>query len=520
MHQESRLPSENPLFAQRRQKLDEIRRRGVNPYPYRFEATHRTGEIRDRFEALEASKERVACAGRLMAVRGHGKTAFGHVQDEQGRLQVYVRLDRVGQEQFDLWGLLDIGDIIGVSGTVFRTRTGEMTVEVERLGLLSKSLRPPPVPKERVEDGKRVVFDAFSDKEKRHRYRYLDLLLNPDVRDAFRKRTRIISAIRRFLDGRGFLEVDTPVLQPIYGGASARPFTTFHNALGMPLYLRISNELYLKRLIVGGYEKVYEFSKDFRNEGMDRFHNPEFTLLELYQAHADYCDMMRLAEEMVSSAAVEVNGSARISYQGQQIDLTPPWRRMTMRDAIYEYGRIDVKAASDADLRAACKRLGVDVDGARGGRGKLIDEIFGACVEAHLVQPTIIMDYPVETSPLAKRHRDDPTLTERFEPFVAGGEIGNAFSELNDPLDQRARFEAQMELRAGGDEEAQMLDEEYLRALEHGMPPTGGLGIGIDRLVMLLTDSPSIRDVILFPHMRPEEGRDRGEESGDAGADP
>ena len=413
------MASENPLFVQRKQKLDEIRQRGLNPYPHGFEATHRTGEVRDRFEALEASKERVACAGRLMTVRGHGKTAFGHIQDEQGRLQVYVRLDGVGQEQFDLWGLLDIGDIIGVSGTVFRTRTGEMTLGVERLEILSKALRPPPVPKERIEDGKRVVFDAFTDSEKRHRYRYLDLLLNPDVREVFRKRTRIVSAIRRFLDERGFLEVDTPVLQPIYGGASARPFTTFHNALGMPLYLRISNELYLKRLIVGGYEQVYEFSKDFRNEGMDRFHNPEFTLLELYQAHADYHHMMRLAEEMVSFAATEVNGSPRISYQGQQIDLTPPWRRLTMRDAIWEYGQIDVKTATDGDLRAACKRLGVEVDGVRGGRGKLIDEVFSACVEEHLIQPTIILDYPVETSPLAKRHRDDPTLTERFEPFIA-----------------------------------------------------------------------------------------------------
>ena len=314
--------------------------------------------------------------------------------------------------------------------------------------------------------------------------------------------------------------MDPPVLQPVYGGASARPFTTYHNALGMPLYLRISNELYLKRVIVGGFEKVYEFSRDFRNEGMDRSHNPEFTLLEMYQANADYHDMMRLAEEMISSAATEVAGSTVITYQGNRIDVAPPWRRLTMLDAIREYADIDVKSCSDQDLRSACRQLGVEADGPAGGRGKLIDQIFSACVQEHLIQPTIIMDYPLETSPLAKRHRDDPALTERFEPFIAGGELGNAFSELNDPQDQRARFEAQMELRAGGDEEAQVLDEDFLRALEHGMPPTGGLGIGVDRLVMLLTDSPSIRDVILFPHMRPEEGRDRGGEAGDGVADP
>ena len=510
------MPSESPLVAQRKQKLEQIRGMGINPYPYRFEATHGTGDIRGQFDTLEASKQPVSCAGRLMAIRGHGKAAFGDLRDEHGRLQVHIKSDTVGQTQFDLWGLLDIGDIIGVKGAVYRTRTGEMALGVERLELLSKTLRPLPLPKERVEDGKRVVHDAFSDKERRYRYRYLDLALNSDVRDAFRKRSRIVSAIRRFLDERGFLEVDTPVLQPIYGGASARPFTTYHNALSMPFYLRISNELYLKRLIVGGFEKVYEFSRDFRNEGMDRFHNPEFTLLELYQANADYHDMMRIAEEMFSFVATEVNGSPAITYQGQRIDLTPPWRRLTMRDAIWEYGKVDVQNASDDDLRGRCKALGLDADGM--GRGKLIDEIFSACVQAHLVQPTILMDYPVETSPLAKRHRDDPTLTERFEPFIAGGVVGNAFSELNDPLDQRARFEAQMALRAGGDEEAQVMDEDYLRALEYGMPPTGGLGVGIDRLAMLLTDSPSIRDVLLFPHMRPEEGRERDAEEGDGEA--
>ena len=512
------MASENPLFAQRKQKLEKIRQKDINPYPYRFEVTRRTGDVKEQFETLEASKEQVACSGRLMAVRGHGKAAFGDLWDEDGRLQIQVRLDVVGDEQFELWGLLDLGDIVGVSGKVFRTRMGEITLGVEKLEIQTKSLRPPPIPKERTENGKRVVFDAFSDKEKRYRYRYLDLQLNPEVREIFRKRTRIVTSLRRFLDERGFLEVDTPVLQPIYGGASAKPFKSFHNALGMPLYLRISNELYLKRLIVGGFEKVYEFSKVFRNEGIDRSHNPEFTLLELYQANADYHDMMGIAEDMISAAAEEVNGSKIISYQGQQIDLTPPWRRLSMLGAIWEYGKIDVKASSDDELRTACKRLGVE-DKVGMSRGKLIDEIFDACVVEHLVQPTIIKDYPVETSPLAKRHRDDPTLTERFEPFIASGERGNAFSELNDPFEQRSRFEAQMALRAIGDEEAQVLDEDYVRALEHGMPPTGGLGIGIDRLVMLLTDSPSIRDVILFPHMRPEEGREIAEKSGDVRSD-
>jgi len=490
-------------MLQRRSKLAQIRAKGVNPYPYRFEVTHRSSEVIGNFEALAESKEEVRIAGRLMSIRGHGKTSFAHLQDAEGRIQIYVRRDTLGEELFALYGLLDIGDLIGVEGTMFRTRTGEITVEVRDFDVLCKSLRPFPIEKERVEDGRKVTFDEVSDKELRYRQRYVDLILHPEVRRTFEMRTRIVSAIRRFLDERGFMEVETPILQPLYGGASARPFVTHHNALDIDLYLRISDELYLKRLIVGGYERVYEFCKDFRNEGMDRFHNPEFTLLELYQAYADYGDMMRITEEMISTVAEEVAGSKTVDYQGTEIHFAPPWKRVTMLGAIEEYAGVNLEGASEEELRRMCSELHVEKD-ATMGSGKMIDEIFKKYVEPHLIQPTFVMDYPVETAPLAKRHRENPALTERFEPFVNGSEIGNAFSELNDPLDQRERFEAQMRLRAMGDEEAQALDEDFLRALEYGMPPTGGLGIGIDRLVMLLADAPSIRDVLFFPQMRPE----------------
>lgn len=494
---------ESPLVEERRRKLSDIRDMGVCPYPHGFERTHTPAEIVARFETIEASETRVATAGRLMSIRGHGKTSFAHIQDGGARIQIYVRKDEVGEEQYALYKLLDIGDFVGVEGMVFRTRTGEMTVRAETVKVLAKSVRPLPVVKERIEEGARVVYDEFSDKELRYRQRYLDLMLNPEVRETFCKRTQILSGIRRFLDDRGFLEVETPILQPIYGGASARPFRTHHNALDMPLYLRIADELYLKRLIVGGFDKVYEFSRNFRNEGIDRWHNPEHTTLELYQAYADYQDMMRIAEEMVSAVAEQVTGSMTISYQDTEIDLTPPWKRLCLLDAIEEYAKVDVRDMSEEELRAVCEKLGVEVDGTMGA-GKMIDEIFETYVQGRLIQPTFVTDYPVETSPLAKRHREDPRLVERFEPFVCGEEIGNAFSELNDPEDQRERFEGQMRLRERGDEEAQMLDEDFLRALEYGMPPTGGLGIGVDRLTMLLTDSASIRDVILFPHMRPE----------------
>ncbi len=507
MSQQSAATPESQLIEQRLKKLESIKALGVSPYPYRFERTHTTQALREGFDDLLSKEAEVAVCGRLVVTRGHGKAAFADLRDGAGRFQIYVKLDIVGDGAFELWKLLDIGDFIGVRGPVFQTRTGEMTVEVRKLELLSKAIRPLPVPKEEVRDGERVIHDAFSDVELRYRRRYLDLALNPGVQDVFRTRSAVVSALRRFLDGRGFLEVETPTLQPLYGGAAARPFVTHLNALDMSLYLRISDELYLKRLIVGGFDRVYEICKDFRNEGIDRTHSPEFTMLELYQAYADYDDMMVVTEALVSSVAEEVTGSSTITYQGQTIDLSPPWRRLSMLEGIAASADVDVSRASDADLRAVCDRMEVDLD-PTAGRGKMIDEIFDAAVASTLVQPTFVTDYPVDMSPLAKRHRSSEDLTERFEPFICGGEIGNAFSELNDPIDQRQRFEQQATLRAEGDAEAHEMDEDYVRAMEYGMPPTGGLGIGIDRLVMLLTDSASIRDVILFPHMRPEEGAD------------
>lgn len=503
MSHEGGITPEAQLVAQRIEKLAAIRKMGVEPYPYGFDPAYKSGEIRAEFEKLAEAEKEVSVAGRLMVRRDHGKSAFADLRDGQGRIQIYLKLNVVGESAFALWNLLDIGDFVGVSGPVFRTRTGEITIQVQRFELLSKSVRPLPVPKEEIRDGERVTHDAFSDKELRYRRRYLDLALNPDVQEVFKKRTAIFAAIRKFLNQRGFLEMDTPVLQPLYGGASARPFTTHHNSLDMTLYLRISNELYLKRLIIGGFERVYEFSRNFRNEGIDRTHNPEFTLLEIYQTYADYNDMMVITESLFATVAEEVTGSSTISYQGQEVDLSPPWRRMTLLDSIENYADVQVKDASDEELRGICKALRIEAE-PDAARGQLIDEIFDAKVQHHLVQPTFITDYPIEMSPLAKRHREVPGLTERFEPFICGWEAANAFSELNDPIDQRERFEHQMSLREKGDDEAQVLDEDFLRAMEYGMPPTGGMGFGVDRLVMLLTDAPSIRDVILFPHMRPE----------------
>jgi len=499
------MKPQDQLLQRRRGKLLKLREMGVNPYPYRFEVTHHAQEVKDDFETLSTAQDPVSVAGRIMSIREHGKTCFAHIQDETGRIQIYVKRDVVGDREFSIFKLLDIGDIIGVRGTPFRTRTGEITIGVESFEVLCKSLRPLPIVKEKIEGDKRIVYDPFTDKEQRYRRRYVDLIVNPEVRETFRRRTEIVRVLRSFLDERGFLEVETPVLQPVYGGASARPFVTHHNALDIDLYLRISNELYLKRLIVGGFERVYEFSRNFRNEGMDRFHNPEFTLLEAYQAYADYNDIIQLTEEMIAYAAREVLGATRIVYQGTEIDLTPPWKRVRMLEVLREHLGVDVRELPDAELRELCLRHGVEVDGGM-GRGKMMDKLFDEVVKPRLVQPTFVLDHPVETSPLAKRHREDPELVERFEAFIAGMEIANAFSELNDPDDQRRRFEDQMRLRERGDEEAQVLDEDFIRALEYGMPPTGGLGIGIDRLVMLLTDMPSIRDVIFFPQMRPEGG--------------
>ena len=501
------------VVADRLQKLDELRSSGVEPFAYRYEVTHGTESTRSLFESAETDSKLdeggeagpVRLAGRLVSLRSHGKTIFADLADRDGRIQLYFRSKDLG-DAFGTVEHLDIGDWVGVEGRVFRTRMGEVTVKVASFELLAKSVRPLPFGKEEVdaETGERRVHHGFSDIEQRYRQRYADLAVHPEVRRVFLARTRLVSAIRRFLDERGFIEVETPILQPLYGGASARPFTTHHNALDMPLYLRIADELYLKRLIVGGMERVYEIGKDFRNEGIDRTHNPEFTMLELYQAFADYNDMMDLVEQMLVHVVDALHpGERAITFQGKTIDFSPPYQRLPFFEALRVHGGVDVTAMSDDQLADRARELGVeDVDTM--GRGKLLDELFGELVEKKLHDPVFITDYPRELSPLAKPKRGDPQLVERFELMIAGREIANAFSELNDPFDQRERFEAQVALRARGDEEAQQLDEDYLRALEYGMPPTGGVGIGIDRLTMLLTDQSSIRDVILFPTMRPE----------------
>jgi lysyl-tRNA synthetase class 2 len=491
----------NEIMRLRREKLDTLREKNINPFPYKFEKTHFSDEIFTNFEQLE--EKEVAISGRMMSVRVMGKAAFFHVQDLKGKIQVYIRKDGVGEDVFDMFKILDIGDVVGVKGKVFKTRTGEISILAEQFELLTKSLRPLPIVKEKVEDGEKVVFDQFADKELRYRQRYVDLIVNPEVKDTFIKRTRIVTAIRSYLNQNDFLEVETPILQPLYGGAAARPFVTHHNTLDIELYLRIANELYLKRLIVGGFDRVYEFAKDFRNEGMDRFHNPEFTQVELYAAYKDYNWLMDFVEGLFNHIANEVLGTTKIKYQGHDIDLAAPWRRLTMFDAIKEYTGHDISQMDEDQIRQVARKLNVEESPSM-GYGKLIDEIFGEYVEPKLIQPTFIMDYPLEMSPLAKKHRDNPRLVERIEPIIAGKEVANGFSELNDPVDQKERFMEQVRLREKGDDEAQMMDEDYIRALEYGMPPTAGLGIGIDRLTMLLTDSASIRDVIFFPQMKPE----------------
>jgi lysyl-tRNA synthetase class 2 len=483
------------LIQQRRQKLKELREMGADPYPYRYTSTHNAREIHEQFAEVQETVDEtkpVRIAGRIMTRRDHGKSAFAHLQDETGRVQIYVRQNVVGDKAYQIYKTLDIGDVIGVAGPVFRTRAGEITVMANEVTLLAKSLRALP-----------EKWHGLQDKEIRYRQRYVDLIANPEVGQVFVKRARITQAIRDYLNERGFIEVETPVLQPIYGGANAWPFITHHNALDMQLYLRIADELYLKRLIVGGFHRVYEIAKDFRNEGIDRDHNPEFTMLELYQAYADYEDVMALTENLIVYTAQAVLGTTQITYQGESISLDPPWRRLTMVESVREIGGLDVEKMSSEELRNAAKEAGVELDGAE-SRGHLIAELFDALVEPNLVQPTFICDYPTEISPFAKKKREDDRYVERFEPFIGRLEIGNAFSELNDPIDQRERFIEQAKRREAGDEEAFIMDEDYLRALEYGMPPTGGLGVGIDRLTMLLTDQSSIRDVILFPQMRPE----------------
>jgi lysyl-tRNA synthetase class 2 len=486
---------------QRRLKLERLQQAGIEPYPAR---SHRTHSATEAITALEAQPEDteplvVTVAGRLVSIRVMGKSSFAHIEDESGRIQLYLRQDVLGDEAYELFRRdLDLGDFVEAAGALFHTRTGEASVRVETLRILTKALRPLPVVKEK--EGQ--VFDAFTDKEQRYRQRYVDLAVNPGVRKIFRTRARIISAIRQFLDQRGFIEVETPVLQPVYGGAAARPFVTYHNQLKQQLYLRISDELYLKRLIVGGFERVYEIGRDFRNEGVSFKHNPEFTQIEFYAAYADYEDVMVLTEEMVAYAAQEALGTTILERDGHDIDLTPPWRRWRLQDAILEITGIDYKAHSSAE---SLYEAIVDMGGTperKDSWGKLIDPTLINYVEPHLIQPTFLYDYPLEVSPLAKKKPNDPDTVERFEFFIGGFELGNAFTEINDPLDQRERFLATSKALAAGDQEAHPLDEDYITALSYGMPPTGGFGMGIDRLTMLLTDQDSLRDVILFPHLR------------------
>lgn len=492
----------NVLMLRRREELEELRKLGIEPYPPSFERTDFSGEILRSFSD-DAPQRTVRIAGRIMTIRRMGKASFCHLQDSQGRIQIYLKKDDLGS-LYDAFRLMDIGDIIGVGGFVFRTRMGEISVHAREVVLLAKSLRPLPVAKEKTdEQGNKVVFDPFSDKELRYRQRYVDLVVNPDVREVFIKRAAIVRTIRQFLDEQNYLEVETPVLQPVYGGASARPFITHHNTLDIDLYLRIADELYLKRLIVGGFDGVYEIAKDFRNEGMDRSHNPEFTMLELYVAYRDYRWMMDLTEELIARVCIAVNGDLVLPVAKRPINMKRPWKRVGMFEAIREFTGMDLRGKTEEELRAAAKKLHVEIAPSE-GPGGIIDDIFSTRVEPHLIDPTFITDYPKEMSPLAKRHRSEQGLVERFELIINGQEICNAFSELNDPIDQRQRFEEQARLRARGDEEAQMLDEDFLRALEYGMPPTAGLGVGIDRLTMLMTGKESIRDVILFPQMKPE----------------
>lgn len=483
----------NEILQVRRNKLSELHETGNDPfYKVKYDVTDRTNAILSDFEGYE--NKNVSLAGRLMSKRGMGKSSFCDLQDRDGRIQLYVRINDVGEDQYESFKKLDIGDIIGVTGKVFKTRMGEISIHVDTYTLLSKSLRPLP-----------EKFHGLKDPDARYRQRYLDLIVNPDVKATFITRSKIIAAIRRFLDKRDFLEVDTPILNTIPGGATARPFITHHNTLDIDMYLRIAPELYLKRLIVGGLERVYELGRMFRNEGMSIKHNPEFSMMEVYQAYTDYHGMMELAESLISTVAQEVLGTMKIEYQGQAIDLTPPWSRLTMAEAVLKYAGVDFdEIKTDEEARNAARAKGLNLEG-NPVRGELLSMMFEEFAEPNLIQPTFIIDYPVEVSPLTKRKPEKPELTERFELFITGREFGNAYSELNDPIDQKERFLDQVKKREAGDEEANMMDDDYLLALEHGLPPTGGLGIGIDRLIMLLTDSFSIKDVLLFPTMKPKD---------------
>ncbi len=490
----------------RRNSLEELKNLGINPYPAeKYEVSHYSNEINSNYSAELNNYQNVSMAGRIMTRRIMGKASFFELQDAKGSIQVYVNRDILcPDEDKEFYNtvfkrLLDIGDIVGIVGDSFITQTGELSVRARSLTILAKSVRPLPIVKEK--DGQ--TFDAFTDPDMRYRQRSMDLIVNPHVKDAFLKRTKLTNSMREFLNKKEYLEVETPILQPLYGGAAARPFKTFHNTLDTTLYLRIANELYLKRLIVGGFDGVYEFAKDFRNEGMDRFHNPEFTQMELYVAYKDYNWMMDLVEEMVEKIALDIHGATKVQVGDHTIDFQRPWKRYTMFEAIQEYTGIDISQMDEQELRSTAQKLKVEINDAM-GKGKLIDEIFGEMCEGKLIQPTFITDYPVEMSPLAKKHRSKEGLVERFEAICNGKEICNAYSELNDPIDQRHRFEEQLLLAKRGDDEAMMLDEEFLKAIELGMPPTSGLGIGIDRLAMIMTNSHSIQDVLFFPQMRPE----------------
>ncbi len=495
----------------RRNSLSELQKLGINPFPAEeYKVTHYSKDIKENFEANEDNYKEVCLAGRIMSRRIMGKASFAELKDKDGRIQVYINRDEICEgEDKEFYNtvfkkLTDIGDIVGVKGFVFKTQTGEISVHVKELTILTKSIKPLPIVKEK--DGK--TYDAFTDPELRYRQRYVDLIVNDHVKDTFVKRTRIMNSMREFFNGHGYLEVETPILQALPGGASARPFMTHHNALDIPLYLRIANELYLKRLIVGGFDGVYEFAKDFRNEGMDRTHNPEFTVMEIYVAYKDYNWMMDFTEKMLEKVVTDLHGTTQVQYGENTIDFKAPFKRISMIDSIKEFTGIDITGMNEDQLREICDKLEIETDPSM-GKGKLIDEIFGEKCEGNYIQPTFITDYPVEMSPLCKKHRDNPELTERFELMVNGKELANAYTELNDPIDQLARFQDQLKLSEKGDDEAMFIDMDFVRSLEYGMPPTSGMGIGIDRLTMFLTNSQSIQDVLFFPQMRPEKKQEK-----------
>lgn len=494
------MQNENQLINARKEKLKRLAELGVNPFPSKAERSHLIAEILENADKFVKSEICVKLVGRIRSLRKMGKTSFFHIEDKSGKIQVYARKDDVGEKNYQIFKQSDLGDFVNIFGKIFYTKSGELSLYADEITFLTKSIRPIPVVKEKEIDGKKVIYDQFADKELRYRKRYLDLLLNPDVKETFIKRTKIIKMMREFLDKRNFIEVETPILQPQYGGAAAQPFITKHNKLDMNLYLRIADELYLKRLIIGGFERVYEVCKDFRNEGMDRMHNPEFTMIELYQAYADYNDIMNLVEELLTEIANEICGTLQFEYDGMKINMKKPWKRASISSLIQEYAKINIEKMTLAEMLKFCKKNEIELETKT--YGKVIDEIFKKFVEPNLIQPTFVIDFPKEVSPLAKSKPDNLEIVERFEVFIAGLEIGNAFTELNDPLDQRARLESQAEKRKSGDLEASEVDEDFLEAMEYGMPPTGGLGLGVDRIVMLFTNSHSIKDVIFFPQMR------------------